>query len=300
MALVFARRLAGSVRGRVRHSRMEKLLADGRTPMPQLSLIIAIYNKPEVLRLVLAACARQSFEGFEVIAADDGSGPEIADVIAAARELRRFSITHVWHERAGWRKNKMLNSAIRAAGAEYLAFIDGDCLPGKDFLLDHWNQRETKRVLCGRRVEMSERWARSLTVQKVASGEFERMGVAELIDGLRGKAARLEDGIRIRSAWVRGFRPVDSMLGSNFSAHKADLAAVNGFDETYDGPGIGEDADIQHRLALVGVTGKSLRNLAIQFHVYHPATRPSERSLRRWEMVKQTTNPRCEHGLDGS
>ena len=53
---------------------------------PQLSLIVAVYNKPEALRLVLAGCARQSFADFEVIVADDGSTDDICAVIAEARE----------------------------------------------------------------------------------------------------------------------------------------------------------------------------------------------------------------------
>ena len=42
--------------------------------IPDLSLVIAVYNRAEVLRLVLAAVGRQSFGNFEVIVADDGSG----------------------------------------------------------------------------------------------------------------------------------------------------------------------------------------------------------------------------------
>ena len=42
-----------------------------------------------------------------------------------------------------------LTSGFRAARAEWLVFIDGDCLPAKDFLLDHWNEREEKKVLLG-------------------------------------------------------------------------------------------------------------------------------------------------------
>lgn len=267
---------------------------------PKLSLIIAVYNKPDVLRLVLAACARQSFTEFEVIIADDGSGPAVKEVVDEAASLYKFPIVHLWHEDIGWRKNKMLNNAVRAANSEFLVFIDGDCLPAKDFLFDHWNAREDNRVLLGRRVEMSERWSKSLTLEKVVSGKFERMGFAELVDGLIGKALRLEDGIRIRNRMMRRMssRHAEGILGSNFSAHKGDIVAINGFDETYDGPGHGEDSDIQFRLSLIGVTGKSLRNLAVQFHVYHPRTMPSEKSMKRFEQMKKTGEPRCRCGLE--
>lgn len=266
---------------------------------PKLSLIIAVYNKSEALRLVLAACMRQSLQNFEVIVADDGSGPDVADVILDARRLCQFPIIHLWHEDHGWRKNTMLNNGIRASRASHIVFIDGDCLPSQHFLLDHWNEREPRRVLLGRRVETSERWSKALTMEKIRSGEFERLGRRELMDGLVGASLRVEDGIRMPSRWLRKLllRNVRGMLGSNFSAARSDLEAVNGFDELYDGPGFGEDADLQYRLSLIGVAGKSLRNLAIQYHIYHPPTRTSASCQDRFQAVTQSREPRCTVGL---
>lgn len=266
---------------------------------PDLSLIISVYNRAEVVRLVLAAVGRQSFHDFEVIIADDGSGSEIREAVEEFRTLTGIHAEHVWQEDAGWRKNIILNEAVRAAGSSYLVFIDGDCLPARDFLRDHWDEHEEGKVLCGRRVEMSERWAKALAMQKVSSGSFERIGLQELLDGAKGTALRLEDGIRFGSRFLRRISPRRSerILGSNFSVFKKDLVAINGFDEEYDGPGQGEDSDIQYRLSLIGVQGKSLRNLAIQFHVYHPRTTPSPKSLQRFEEVRKSSDPVCKVGL---
>jgi glycosyltransferase involved in cell wall biosynthesis len=270
------------------------------TKIPGLSLIIAVYNRAEVLRLVLAAIGRQSFRDFEAIVADDGSGPEVRNVLEEAKNLYGYPVTHLWHEDSGWRKNTMLNKAIRASKSDYLVFIDGDCLPARHFLADHWREREAGRILLGRRVEMSERWANKLTMKRVKNGRFERIGLPELLDGLKGEALRLEDGLRIKNKFLRGIslRKADRILGSNFSLYKSDIAAINGFDEEYDGPGHGEDSDIQYRLSLIGVTGKSLRNLGIQYHVFHSRTTPSEKSLRRFEEVRKSSDPLCKAGLD--
>jgi hypothetical protein len=46
------------------------------------------------------------------------------------------------------------------------------------------------------------------------------------------------------------------------------------------------------------VTGKSLRNLAIQYHIWHPRTRVSDACWDRFEMIKLTREPRCLAGLD--
>lgn len=270
------------------------------TPRPSLSLVIAVYNKPAALRLVTAALARQSFRDFEVIIADDGSGPAVADVVSWAQSGLPFPLQHLWHDDNGWRKNTMLNNAIRASRSDYLVFIDGDCLSSRHFLLDHWNERMPARVLLGRRVETSRRWSESLTLERVESGAFERLGWKEIMDGLAGRSLRVEDGLRMKHRWVRTLllRNVRGMLGSNFSAWKRDLLAVNGFDELYDGPGCGEDSDIQFRLSLAGVTGKSIRNLAIQYHLWHPATRVSDACWDRFEMIKRTSDPRCINGLE--
>jgi glycosyltransferase involved in cell wall biosynthesis len=268
-------------------------------PPPKLSLVIAVYNKPENLRLVLAACARQSLDEFEVIIADDGSGPAIRDVVAESKQCYSFPVLHLWHEDKGWRKNTMLNNGIRAARASHIVFIDGDCIPSRHFLYDHWKEREKGKVLLGRRVETSERWSRALSLERIQSGAFERLGWKEITDGLKGKSLRVEDGLRIKSPFVRRLllRTVRGMLGSNFSAAKTDLEAINGFDELYDGPGCGEDSDVQYRLSLIGVTGKSLRNLAIQYHIYHPPRPVSDPCWDRFQMVKASHEPRCRVGL---
>jgi glycosyltransferase involved in cell wall biosynthesis len=259
-----------------------------------------VYNKPEILRLVLAAVARQSFTDFELIIADDGSGPAIADIVAGARTRAPFPLTHLWHEDRGWRKNTILNHAIRASAGTHIVFIDGDCLPSRHFLLDHWNEREAGKVLIGRRVETSRRWTERLTIEMVEGGEFEHLGWEEIKDGFAGRSLRVEDGVRIPSRMIRRLllRNVRGMLGSNFSAAKTDLEAVNGFDELYDGPGCGEDSDIQYRLSLIGVTGKSLRNLAVQYHLWHPVTKVSDACWDRFQEVRQTSRPRCLHGLE--
>jgi glycosyltransferase involved in cell wall biosynthesis len=268
-------------------------------PHPSLSLVAAVYNKPENLRLVMAAAARQSFTDFELIIADDGSGLAVADIIAWARSRYSLPVTHLWHEDRGWRKNTMLNKAVRASRADRLVFIDGDCLPSKHFLLDHWNEREDGRVLLGRRVETSERWSKALTLEKVEAGGFEKLGWEEIKDGFAGRSLRVEDGIRMPGRLLRRLllRRARGMLGSNFSVARKDLVAINGFDELYDGPGCGEDSDIQYRLSLIGVMGKSLRNLAVQYHIWHPLTRVSDACWDRFEMVKKTTDPRCTNGL---
>ena len=235
---------------------------------------------------------------FEIVVADDGSGPAVRQVIEECRRHAGVPLTHIFHDDRGWRKNTILNSAIRASQSDYLVFIDGDCIPSRLFLEDHWREREERTVLLGRRVETSKRWSESLSVSAITSGSFERLDWGVCMDGLRGEALRIEDGIRMRSTLLRKvlLRKVRGMLGCNFSLAKADLVAINGFDELYDGPGCGEDSDIEYRLSLTGVKTKSLRNLAIQFHVHHPLTDVSDACWERFARVEGNRATPLPHG----
>ncbi|MFI5164111.1 MAG: glycosyltransferase [Bacteroidia bacterium] len=266
----------------------------------KISLIVAVYNHAQYLRYIFAACSRQSLKDFEVIIADDGSGTEVKEVIEEAIRKYSFPIIHCRHERNGWQKNKILNEAVRTSHTEYLVFIDGDCIPAKHFLHDHWSERQDNRTLWGRRVELGERWAKELTLEKILQGKFEKIGLREISDGIRGRANRLEDGVRIKSEFLRTMlrRRTRGMLGCNYSLYKKDLFRINGFDELYKGPGFGEDSDVEYRLSLIGVKGKSLRNLAIQFHIYHPHTITSQATQQRFERVLTLNDPLCEFGLE--
>lgn len=264
-----------------------------------LSLVIAVYNNAAALRCIFAALLRQTLKSFEVVIADDGSGKGIADAVNEAKRQMPFRIKHLWHADKGWRKNTMLNDAIRDSGTEYLVFIDGDCIPSEHFLEDHYTHREKGNVLLGRRVEHGKRWADSLSIDKIASGEFERYSFADLFDALTGSSARLEHGIRVTNPLLRSFAEKSTgMLGSNFSTFKEHLLAVNGFDESYDGPGFGEDTDLFYRLNLIGIKGKSLRNLGVQYHVWHPLTKVPDRNRRRFEETVRKGEPFCRNGLN--
>lgn len=266
---------------------------------PAVSLIIAVYNAVRYLELIFEALGRQSMTGFEVIVADDGSGPGIAGLVERERARGRFPVRHLWHEDAGFRKNVMLNLAIRESASEYLVFIDGDCVPHRDFLRDHAATRQPGRVLCGRRVNLGKSFSERLTAGDVASGAIERLSLKVLADGIAGRSTNLEDGIRIGSPWLRKLlsRREARILGCNFSVEKSLLVAVNGFDEDYRAPGRGEDSDIAFRLELIGARLEPLRNFGIVYHLWHPPTVVGEVNRDLHERVMRERNPVCRNGL---
>jgi cellulose synthase/poly-beta-1,6-N-acetylglucosamine synthase-like glycosyltransferase len=264
-----------------------------------LTLIIAVYNAARYLEFILAALDRQSMLDFEVIVADDGSGPEISQLIDSRSSDSAFQIKHLWQPHDGFRKNVMLNKAILASSTDYLIFIDGDCIPHREFIRDHWRNRMSNSVLCGRRVNWSKRFTQELELEDVTSGRFERLSVGLLVDGLMGKSTHLEKAIRIENRVLRRWLQSREtrIVGCNFSLEKSLIERVNGFNEDYHSPGLGEDSDVAHRLGLIGAGLVDLRHLAILYHLYHPQTAEGEGSKDLYEKTLASKKPVCRNGL---
>lgn len=264
-----------------------------------LTLIIAVYNAVRYLEFILWALQRQSMTEFEAIIADDGSGPEIRALVEQTRARLRFPVVHLWHEDRGFRKNVILNKAINASQTDYLVFIDGDCLPHRHFLKDHWERKTPNAMLCGRRVNLSRQITERLTVEGVQSGRYERLSAPLLFDGLLARSANLEDAIRIRNRFIRRIvlRKKASILGCNFSVEKKLLEHINGFNEDYQAPGLGEDSDIAFRAELIGARLISLRFTAVLFHLYHPPTVVGNHNKGIYERVVGAKEAVCRNGL---
>lgn len=266
---------------------------------PLITLVIAVYNAVKYLELIFAALGRQTMKDFEVIVADDGSGPAIADLIGRTRPAVSFPIRHLWQNDQGFRKNMMLNKAIEAARNDYLVFIDGDCLPHRHFLRDHWTYRVPRGVLCGRRVNLSKGITDRLTVADITGGRFERPSLRLLLDGMLARSSYLEESVRITNPVIRKIlHPGETrLLGCNFSVARSDIEAINGFDEDYRSPGLGEDSDIAYRFRLNGAELVNLRYLAILFHLFHPATAVGAENNVLFERMVRRNHPVCLNGI---
>ena len=67
----------------------------------QISVIISTYNATKWLEKVLWGYQNQLFTEFEIIIADDGSGPETKALIDKISKEVFYPIIHVWHEDDG-------------------------------------------------------------------------------------------------------------------------------------------------------------------------------------------------------
>lgn len=242
--------------------------------MPKVTLIIPFYNKLDKLNLVFAALERQTFRDFEVIIADDGSKKDVVNALNDLISKTSFPVNHVWHEDVGWRKNVILNSAVRVAKADYLVFLDGDCVPSDTFLEDHFNYARQGEVSTGRRVMLTERITAKINTQRVSAGCMNgKLFLPLLYDTIfLRKRTKMEQMFRVSSRLLRNLFIKEKnrfILGCNFSLYKADLLKVNGFDERFVHPGYGEDIDLGNRLNRVGIKTMSRKNLMVIYHTYH-------------------------------
>jgi len=73
---------------------------------------------------------------------------------------------------------------------------------------------------------------------------------------------------------------------------------INGFDERYEAPSIGEDSDVQYRLELNGIKIKSLNNIAVQYHLYHKLQERLKVNLELFEKVKESGLAFTQFGIE--
>ena len=265
------------------------------------SLLVSTYEMPEHLKLVAAALARQSATDFEIFFCDDGSSEPTRAVIEQFKAQSKIPVTHVWQEHRGFRKCKILNSAVRQAQGEVLIFLDGDCVPHREYVRDHLAEQEAGYYLAGRRVELGTTLSEKLTPERVTQGFFD-WPHPELIRSalIKGETEFLNRSFRIPSPLLRRafkMNRVADLKGCNYSVPKSALVALNGFDEAYEGYGR-EDTDIEIRLQHFGLKIKSLKGLALQFHVWHPRREFTPQNDQRLEELKKSGRIRCERGLE--
>ncbi|MBN1469903.1 MAG: glycosyltransferase [Fusobacteriaceae bacterium] len=251
----------------------------------KISIIIAIYKDYKALNIVLKSLENQNYKMFEIIIAEDCM---CLDLKKIHLEYPLLKINHVKQEDIGFRKNKALNKAIKIAEGEYLIFLDGDCFVHSKFVEAYNELFEENILLVGRRVMLSQ----GLT-DRIKNKFF----IPSFFDILFSKSNHKEEGIRLPLKFSR--KNINGLIGSNFGIHKNLLLKINGFDEDYEAPGVGEDDDIFMRLKKIGnVNFKSIKNRAIQYHLEHSRKRFESENSRLFDEKKQRESYRCLNGLE--
>jgi glycosyltransferase involved in cell wall biosynthesis len=268
----------------------------GANGAPPVSLIIAVYNRPDFLEKVFLSLASQTFSDFETVIADDGSEPGVAECIKRFSPRFAWPVRHEWHPHNGFRKTAIVNKAVAEALAGYLVFIDGDCILHHRFLEGHYCHRARRTALGGRRVMLDKAITGRLTNEDISSRRIERPWFWwNHCDPADRKHGFYAPGLfALSNLGKKGY----SFYGSNYSLYKEDFCAVNGYDESIVGRGI-EDDNLRERLKLNGIAVKSVTREALQYHQFHESApvSHSKEVINTWCFPKQAW---AEKGLAGS
>jgi glycosyltransferase involved in cell wall biosynthesis len=217
-------------------------------PVPEVSVVVATYNRSERLRRLVAALEAQSdAPTYELVLVDDASDDETGAVVDELVEGARFPITAVRlpvnrgpaaARNAGWRQ----------ARGGVVAFTDDDCAPAPG-------------------------WLAALTAATVAA------------DLAQGRTLPDPEQIHLHGPFGRSLEIVEEngfYATCNMAYGRAVLEHLGGFDEQFRHPA-GEDTDLAWRAIDAG-----FRTVFAPEAIVHHDVRPSSfvarlRDTARWE-----------------
>ncbi len=168
-----------------------------------ISVVVATYNRPDALAAVLRSLGKQDDTNFEIVVADDGSGPETADVVKRAQATIAVPIYHVWQEDTGFRLAAARNRATAQANGDYLIYLDGDCLVRQHFVRAHRALAERGWCVTGGRVLLGEAFTRAALEAGTPSRRL-----APRRRGNRGSSGKNQSGIVVAMAATRAVTQV--------------------------------------------------------------------------------------------
>jgi GT2 family glycosyltransferase len=267
----------------------------------KVSLIISVYKDVENLRVVLESLKFQTYRDFEVVVSEDGEFEGMKTFLQSYQHPNK--ILHVTQPDVGWRKNQALNNAIRKCNGDYLIFIDGDCVLHHLFIANHIRFSAPNRIVAGKRIKLGPLYS-ILFKKHIHDLPILEKRIQRELAGVRRDGAKFyEEGFYINPDGLLGFVPrlrkMHQLKGCNMSFYRSAIERINGFDEDYILPAIGEDIDLTWRFQGLGYELFSVRNLAVQYHLYHKEnwTDQSE-NVRLMELKQGERKFYCDNGLN--
>jgi glycosyltransferase involved in cell wall biosynthesis len=277
---------------------MVQAAGGGATVADLISVIVTTYEREDALDAVLRSLARQVDRRFEVLVADDGSGPRTAALVERWTSRVGVALAHVWHEHRDFRAAEIRNRAILACRGDYCVFLDGDCLVRRDFVATHRRLAEPGWFVTGNRALLSPALTEAVLLGRL---EAENWGWGGWIrPRLGGGLNRLAPVLRLPLGPLRKLRPTawEGARSCNLAVWRADLDRVDGFDATFSGWGR-EDSDLLVRLLRAGVRRKDGMFATGVLHLWHPDADRSRlpENQRRLDHVLNGDRVRAERGM---
>ena len=264
------------------------------------SVIFTTYNHPRWLEKTLWGFSAQSYRDFEIIVADDGSGPETREVVESVSAQIDIPVQHIWQEDDGFQKCRILNKAIVASRGEYLIFTDGDCIPHPDFVKNHVELAKENTLLSGGYFKLPLDVSRAISKEDILNGNCTRPGwllrhgvpftpkITKLFSHPLWGAV-LDTLTITRATWN----------GHSSSTWKKHVLEVNGFDERMQYGG--QDREFGERLMNLGIKTRQVRYRCSCVHLDHSRGYARPESIARNRQIRRETRAgritRTEHGI---
>lgn len=267
----------------------------------KISVILSTYNAEAWLEKVIWGFCAQTEKDFEIIIADDGSGPKTKELIDSLRTQIQMPLIHVWQPDNGFQKTQILNKAILASSGDYLIFTDGDCIPRNDFVATHLKYRREGYFLSGGYFMLPMDISQAITKQDIIEQNCFQLDWL-LARGLKKNFKN--NKVAAKGFWSKVLNKVTptkpTWNGHNASGWKKDLLEVNGFNQEMQYGG--EDRELGERLFNKGVKSKQIRYSAICVHLDHSRGYVSEDAWKKNFEIREHTRKnkvvRTATGLD--
>ena len=257
--------------------------------MKKISLIIPIYKKKEFIEAVLKSINLQTYKNFEVIVTEDDNILE--EFIKGLKKNLTYELIYLQQEDMGYRRNTALNNGVKVSTGEMIVVVDQDCILHPKFLEEYAKNYDKADLFTGRRFNLGKKYT-----EKVLKNKKRKFNLLELLFS-DSPIKKFLDAIYV--PWL-SLKRNSRVLGSNFGIKKNFLEKINGFNENYIGYGL-EDVDLEKRVEIAGGIRISMKNKAIQYHLYHPEPQGNtDRYNINRKILEETIRKKeyiCKNGL---
>lgn len=252
----------------------------------KISFIVLTYNRSDALLAVLRSLAMQCSTDHEVLVADDGSNPFEVELLYRNCPSFKCPVRHVWHADTGFTAAAARNLGAYHARGEYLVFLDGDCVPNASFVEAHAQLAGQGFFVNGSRVLLSEGLTRQVVEDKL------ELSIQPMAFWWRARIRGDSNKLLHVLSWPlslfrvkQGFK-WRGIRSCNLGVWRQDFAAVNGFDETFEGWGH-EDADLVLRLSHLGIRRKNGFLATEVFHLWHKENKRDQESSNKQKVFQR-------------
>jgi glycosyltransferase involved in cell wall biosynthesis len=223
----------------------------------KVSVVITTYNQVDILELSLAALIPQlkKVEG-EILVCDDGSSQNTLAVVE--RFSKEFSaIRYVWQQDRNFRAGQIRNCGIDLAEGKIVVIIDGDIIPGKNFIKEHldFHKKNPKSLFGGGRDFVHDK-----DLEKILKSSKKRQRLSKELDSVSWRNKEEE---MYRSRWLRSAHKWKAVFSYNLSFPKS---AKIFFNEELVGWGI-EDWEFCYQFYKKGYNTSYQSNMAKVYHI---------------------------------